>query len=68
MNSAVNSWWFSLVLVIIGLSMFNRYIVPAAQNDLIIHFAGELLFWLALTIIFFIRFIIQIKQTRSPKL
>lgn len=68
MKSIFQSWWFSLSVVIVGLIMFIRYLIPAIRLDMILAYAGELLIWLAITITFFIRFIIQIKKTRRPKL
>lgn len=68
MKPIFRNWWFSLVVVIIGLTMFIRYIVPAVSYDMILPFAGELVIWLAITITFIARFIIQMKEARSPKI
>jgi len=68
MKPISHSWRFSFVVVIIGLTMFNRYLVRAVEHDMIIQFAGELLIWLAITLTFIIRLIIQIKRARRPKL
>lgn len=57
-----------MVVVIIGLTIFIRYFVPALSYDMIIEFAGELIIWLAITIAFFARLFLQIKKARSPKI
>jgi len=68
MKPIFHSWWFSLSVALFGLTMFFRYLVPALRIDMYIQSAGELVIWLAITITFFIRFILQIKKARSPKL
>jgi len=62
MKPIFHNWWFSLSVIIFGLTMFIRYLVPASRYDMIIQFAGELVIWLAICITFFVRLILQIKK------
>jgi|GEM_PF-4529761 len=68
MKPIFHSWWFSLAVSVFGLTLFIRYLTPAIRFNMLAPYTGELLIWMAITITFLVRFIIQIKKARSPKL
>jgi len=57
-----SSPWFSLIVMVIAIIMFIRYLVPALNTDNFYSHSVELIIWLAMAITFFIRSLLQLKS------
>jgi hypothetical protein len=57
-----SSPWFSIGVTIVAFFMFIRYLVPALNADDIQSSMIELVIWLAMAVVFFVRFLLQLKS------
>lgn len=64
-KSVFLSPWFSIAVTLFASIMFIRYLVPALNTDSLTSYLVELIIWLAMALVFFVRFLLQLKSKHS---